>query len=255
VEPGAYSIVGSALLHQRHLEIATNNLANMNTVGYKAERPLFRLDANFLPPGEFPHLGKDAIQRSLWSRTHIDFTQGNIKQTGNPLDVALNGPGFFVLQTPDGPRYTRAGQFKLNGAGDLISPEGWPVLARGGNPIRLAGAALAGAKILIGGAGEVQVGGQAVGQLDVVDFPAPYRLEKRGGATFALTDPDARSTPVAAPRIVQGALEHSNVGSVAEMVGLIETARLYEAYQKILQSFDDARGRAVNDLGRVQESA
>lgn len=253
MQPGAYTVVAAALLRQRHLEITTNNLANASTVGFKAERPFFDLHRDSQPPDEIRPLGDDLVRQSRWAGSHIDYSGGKTQQTTNPLDLSLVGSGFFVLQTAAGLRYTRAGQFTLNGNREIVSQDGWPVLGRGGAPIRLPVGE--GAKIVIGQTGEVRVGEQAAGQIQVVDFPKPYRLFKQHGASFSTIDPRETGTPVAIPQMVQGSLELSNVQPVTEMVGLIETARLYEAYQKILQSFDTMNDRAVNDLGRTQPIA
>ncbi|MBI3128948.1 MAG: flagellar hook-basal body protein [Candidatus Tectomicrobia bacterium] len=251
MQPGAYSVIAAALLRQRHLEIATNNLANASTVGFKAERPVFDLHQTEAPADEIRPLGGDLVRQSRWAATLINYSGGKTQHTANPLDVSIVGDGFFVLQTPEGRRYTRAGQFALNGSREIVSADGFPVLGVEGRAIRLP----AGDKIVIGQTGEVMVGNAVAGRIRVVDFPKPYKLFKQNGAAFSTIDPREEGTPVAAPQLVQGSLELSNVSPISEMVALIETARLYEAYQKIFQSFDSMSDRAVNDLGRTQSIA
>ena len=253
MQPGAYTVVAAALLRQRHLEITTNNLANANTVGFKSERPVFDLHRDGQSPDEIRRLGSDLVQQSRWAATLVNYAGGKIQHTANPLDVSLVGSGFFVLQSPNGLRYTRAGQFTLNGNREIVSADGWPVLGPDGRALRLPAAGAD--KIVIGQTGEVRVGEQPAGRIQVVDFPQPYRLFKQNGAAFSTIDPQQTGTPVTNPQMVQGTLELSNVSTITEMVELIETARMYEAYQKILQSFDTMSDRAINDLGRTQATA
>ena len=247
-------MVAAALLRQRHLEIATNNLANASTVGFKAERPYFDLYREAQSPDELRPLGDDLVRQSRWAGTNVDYKGGKIQHTTNPLDLSLVGPGFFVLQSPQGPRYTRAGQFTLSVNREIVSQDGWPVLGEGGAPIRVP-AGGEGEKIVIGLTGEVRMGDRPVGRFQVVDFPQPYRLFKQHGASFSTVDARETGAAVANPQMVQGTLELSYVSPISEMVALIETARLYEAYQKVFQSFDSMSDRAVNDLGRTQATS
>ncbi len=247
MDPGAYTIVGSALLQQRRLEILANNLAQANTVGYKTEIPTFKTVKNTLSLEEFPRL-EDVAEQMEWRGTHIDFRQGFVKKTGNNLDVALNGPGFFVVRAPEGERYTRAGDFTLDKDGQIVTKEGWLVLGTGGEGIRIQTSALAQGGIIINSDGEVRVGGQLSGKFNVVDFAKPYRLERRGSSTYVPIDPEAQPQAVESPQITQRSLEVSNVSAITEMVNLIEVARLYEIYQKILQSFDEVDAIAINEI-------
>ena len=242
-------MVAAALMGQRHLEIAANNLANVNTVGFKAERPMFELNQETQAPDAASRLGPGLVRRSRWAGSHIDYTGGKTQQTGNPLDLAIGNPGFFVIQSPNGLRYTRAGQFTISSNQEIVTSQGWPLLGTNGQPIRVR---TGGGPIAVGYGGEVLMGGQAAGKIQVVDFPRPYRLFKEQGSVFGVVDPAERGTPVATPQIAQGTLEMSNVSAIKEMVGLIETARQFEAYQKVIQSFDAMSDRAVNDLGRSQ---
>lgn len=253
MDPGSYSIVTSALLQQRKLEIAANNLANVSTVGYKAEFPV--IDTKNPPKDQNARFsgGDQGVSRSDWKSTHINFAEGAKRETGNSLDLALSGPGFFVVQAPDGLRYTRGGRFEMNEAGQLSTNEGWPVIGKGGAPIPIGSSVTVGGRISINTSGEVTVNGQNVGQIEVVNFADLKKLEKRGSVTFVSADPNDVPAPVAVPKVQQGVLEMSNTSPLHEMVGLIETARLYETYQRMLQSFDQSDDRAINDLGRVQQ--
>ncbi|MFC1491112.1 flagellar hook-basal body protein [Nitrospinota bacterium] len=253
MEPGSYAIVSASMLQQRRLELLANNLAQVNTTGYKSDVPVFRIDVNRATEGQDLSLGPDIVQQSAWKFTHVNYSQGSFSQTSNPLDMALNGDGFFVLRSPDGLRYTRAGQFSLSSDGTIISPQGWPLLSTGDDPIQLPNASAVSGGIYVNQSGQVFSNGQIVGQIKIADFPKPYLLDKRGFASFSPVDPGVDITTPANTQVFQGYVEESNVNPISEMVKLIEVARLYEAYQKAIQSFDSIDDRAVNDLGRVEE--
>ena len=250
MEPGAYSIVGSALLQQRRLELLANNLAQVNTPGYKADIPVFRIYSG-TSGVETEQPDSVVIEQSAWKFTHIDFTQGPANLTNNPLDLALNGDGFFVLESPDGPRYTRSGRFTLNGEGQIIAPQGWPVLGQDGAPIQIANVDSTSGGIFINNSGQVIANGEVAGQFKIVDFPKPYALEKKGFSSFVPADKTLAATTPENTKIQQGYIEGSNVNAIGQMTKLIEISRLYEAYQKMLQSFDEVDSTAVNDLGAV----
>jgi flagellar basal-body rod protein FlgG len=251
---GLYAAVSGSLAHEKRLAILTNNLANANTVGFKADRPVFQVeplpevvgplaDSAAAPAAMMPlnHLqGRDSAQTRL-SAVHTDFTQGGLRTTGNPLDVALEGRGFFAVQTADGVAYTRQGTFSLNAEGVVVTAQGLPVLGDNG-PLRLPPG-----KIEIDASGQVRVGSTVVDRLKVVDFPQPYALEKQGDALFRTAVPNPPATTANAV-VRQGALETANVEPVRLLVSVMETSRAYEAYQKVIQAFNDTAGRAVNDI-------
>jgi flagellar basal-body rod protein FlgG len=172
---------------------------------------------------------------------HTNFTQGDLRTTGNPLDVALEGRGFFAVQTADGVAYTRQGTFSLNPEGMLVTAQGLPVLGDKG-PLRLPQG-----KIEIDATGQVRVGGTVLDRLRVVDLPQPYALEKRGDSLFRALVPQPSETTANAV-VRQGTIETANVEPVRLLVSVIETSRAYEAYQKVMQAFNDTAGRAVNDI-------
>ncbi len=252
MEPGAYAIVGSALLQQRRLELTANNLAQIGTPGYKTDVPIFRIYDNGASSEQSNQFNSAIAEQSAWKFTHIDFTQGDIKLTNNTLDLALNGDGFFVLQSPAGPLYTRSGRFTLNGDGTLIAPQGWPVLGTSGAPIRIPNADNTSGGIFINKSGQVIANDAVAGQIKIADFPKPYALEKKGFSSFAPVDRTLNPTVPSDTTIFQGYIEGSNVSAIGEMTKLIEISRLYEAYQKMLQSFDEVENTAINDLGEVQ---
>ncbi len=227
---------------QRHQDRVANNLANADTVGYKRDR-LFtaalneRLDAEGAPRSD-----RRFEQGSDWSG-------GTLEETGNPLDVALGGDGFFVTQNEatGEERYTRAGHFVVDNEGTLRTPSGLAVTGEGG-PIQLP--VDTGGAIEISKGGVIQVDGRRVGKLRVVTFDDPQQqLRRAEGAAF--TADGAAPQDVETPLILQGKVETSNVDPVAEMTDMIEHFRLFESQQKALRTTDSVLGRATRDLGEL----
>ena len=218
-------------------ELLANNLANASTSGYKQDDLVIFTPASpdGAPPPSEPHIV------TPWT----DFGQSSIRDTGRELDVAIDGPGFLVVQTPRGVRYTRSGALTVNRDGNLVTESGYPVLGEGG-PITLRSS-----RPNINSKGEVQDGGQVVDTLRVVDFAKPYRLTKEGDGLFAPAGASVAETPARDSQVVGGALEESDVNTVRTMVQMIEMFRSFESAQKAIQAVDDADKYAANDMGRV----
>jgi len=221
-------------------EILANNLANASTVGFKQDNLTVKHGTPQAGPGGTTVLGTHVITQ--WT----DFSQGGLHQTDRSLDVALSGPGFFVVQTPAGPRYTRAGAFSVNAQGTLVSAGGFPVLGQGGS------ITVRSPKVTFGPQGEVQDNGQTVDTLRVVDFPKPYALVKEGRGLFAPADPKVQPEAAKDYQVVGGALEESNVNAVRTMVDMIDMLRKYEAAHRAIQAHDEAARYPSNDMGRLQ---
>lgn len=251
---GLYAAVSGSLAQEKRLAILTNNLANANTVGFKADRPVFQVEplpevghvipASATSPGSFLSLhvlpGRASPQTQL--RTVVtDFAQGDVRPTGNPLDLALEGRGFFAVQTPEGVAYTRQGTLSLNAEGTLVTHSGLPVLGTNG-PIRITGGTP-----VINSTGQIVVKNTVAGQLQIVDFPQPYALTKQGDVLFRPVEPTT-PLPASAAVIRQGAIELANAQPVRLLVSVLESSRAYEAYQKVIQAFNETAGRAVNDI-------
>jgi flagellar basal-body rod protein FlgG len=223
----------------------SNNLANVNTIGYKADLPVFRFNepaAEADPAtGEVPKLSP-----YLSPIDHVtNFTEGALRETGNPLDVAIVGDGFFAVQTPDGIQYTRKGRFSVNEQGQLSTADGNAVMGQGGE------IAIDGSRVEISEAGEVSVDGAVVDVLRVVDFERPYPMQKVGGTRFVPAESSAQPQESRNYRIAQGAVEASNVDALRTMTELIESLRVFESYQKAIRAADDATAKTVNEVGRV----
>jgi flagellar basal-body rod protein FlgF len=242
---GMYTALSGNLASQQRLETLSNNLANVNTAGFKRDRVIFEsVLASVKNPSQPSGTLTDSPTMSGVSFA-TDFSAGPARQTGNTLDLALDGDGFFVVNSPQGRAYTRQGNFHVNGSGRLVTADGNEVLANGA-PITVNGG-----KVDIDGKGVVSVDGNRVASLDVVDFPKPYQLQKAGGALFVAGAAGAAEQPARTTQVRQGFLEDSNVNPVLEMANLIETTRYYESCIKAGQSYDDMASKAANDLGKV----
>lgn len=231
------------------LAVLANNLANVTAAGYKADHPEFfqlltspRAAESVSPTGSAAPL--PALPGEVVTRT--DFTPGPLRETGNPLDLALEGPGFFVLRGPNGQQHlTRAGTFTRSAEGLLATADGTPVLGVGGRPLSLPDRG----HIEIDDRGQVRVDGAGVGALLVVEPPSLERLGKAGGTRFVppvdLPLPPAQNTAVR-----QGVVEQSNVNPILTLVEMIDALRVYEAAQRTARGVDDTLRRAVNEVGR-----
>jgi flagellar basal-body rod protein FlgF len=212
---------------ERKQEVLAHNLANANTDGFKAERV-------------FARLIEDAV---TVADTRTDRTAGTLRQTHAPLDLALDGDGFFVVETPNGERLTRGGSFRLNENGQVADANGNLLLGMGG-PLTIPPGTLE-----IDGVGVLRVDGVEVGQLRVETVPADADLVHEGGTLFL---PDENRQPVGpeSRQVRQGYLEDSNVNTIGSMVDMIAVQRAYTAVQKAITTLDAIRGTAANELGK-----
>jgi flagellar basal-body rod protein FlgF len=238
-----YKAAAGALLMQQRLDILSNNLSNVNTVGYKADRTEFRVEDSGVQSGT----DQPAATISPFvppSSYHVDFTEGLIRQTFNPLDAAIEGDGFFEVQTDIGLEYTRKGNFSVNANGVLSTTDGWPVMGQGGEiPID-------GDDVQIDEKGQVIVNGEVKDSLKVVDFEKPYPLIKKGDTRFTPIDDRTVANPAEGYTISQGFVESSNVNAIRAMTEIIETMRVFESYQKVIQASDEATAKTVSEVGR-----
>lgn len=226
---------------QRRMDVVANNMANINTTGFKGEQILF--EEYVMPVArdrDFPTIDQPLSYVQDWATVH-DMAGGAIVQTGNEFDVALNGEGFFAVQTPAGERYTRAGAFQLSAGGTLVDASGNPVLGQGG-PIQF-GPEETG--ILIASDGTVSSSAGAKGRLRLVEFDNVQATTREGNNLWA------GGTPVAATntRVMQGSIEKSNVSGVSEMAEMIRVTRAYESAANLAQKQDELRRSAIQRLG------
>jgi len=241
---GMYAALSGNIAAMKRMDIISNNLANVNTPGFKKDKLTFEgLLAGIPSPPPVP-TGKTADPILQKENVYIDYSAGPVGQTGNPLDVAIDGDGFFAVSTPSGTAYTRQGNFRLTADGTLVTTDGFPVMGQGG-VIRIKGS-----KVEINAKGEITVDGDAAGVLNLVDFPKPYNLTKTSSALFVPSNPQATPQPARA-EIRQGHLEGANVDAVGEMVQMIETNRYFDACQRVILGYDGMASKAANDLGKL----
>jgi flagellar basal-body rod protein FlgF len=242
MDQGIYTAASGAIAMEERLAVISNNLANLNTVGFKKDRMSNEefsklLDTSSLYPGQYRTIPIDVIT----STYSIDTTPGPSQKTGNPLDVALVGDGFFVVNTENGPRYTRAGSFHISPEGLLVTAQGYAVQGEGGD------IALGSGEVVIDPKGNITLNRETLDTLQVVNIPTEA-LVRQGNGLFAMKEgysPEA----VVSVNVSQGFLEAANIEPVKEMVQLIETQRAYEAYQRVIRSLNDAYSYSMRNVG------
>jgi flagellar basal-body rod protein FlgF len=296
---GIWTSVSGAAAQAQHVDTIANNLANSDTLGFKKDMPTFKeyltsvereQAPQEVPRGPikdkefYPLDGRDQSFVAV-DGTYTNFRQGNLRVTQSPLDIALDGPGFLEVSTPNGPRFTRTGSLKLTTEGRLVTTEGHAVLAArpGGLAAELPGSAVqpqgqgrleaqggAAAEqarspaedaarfinlrdrgpVSINEAGEIYAGGDLVARLSVVEFADNRKLFKTGGQLFEARGALARQGKQATV-VRQGVLETSNVNPVEEMTNLIKANRLFEHDLKAMKTYGDLMGREANDIGKL----
>ncbi|HVJ05302.1 MAG TPA: flagellar basal-body rod protein FlgF [Candidatus Saccharimonadales bacterium] len=238
---GIYAASTGLLARTQELDLAANNLANANTSGFRGERVSFKT--------QMMSASANASTRAVNSfgvlgSPRTDFSQGSMQQTGNSLDVALEGSGYLAVQSPTGIQYTRNGNFHLTKTGALATAQGFPVLGDKG-PITLPQG-----EVEISSSGVISVDGDVAAQLKLTDFDSSVPLTSMGEAYYSA--PLAAATPATQLTVRQGALESSNINPVESAVGLIEIQRNAEMMQRALSTFHTEFNRiAAEDLPKV----
>jgi flagellar basal body rod protein FlgG len=226
------------------LETVANNLANADTPGFKADEPLFAAALGMAIEGERGRQYPGALQFVGTPETRVRHESGPIAHTGRTLDVAIQGQGFFLVQTPEGIRYTRSGAFSVNADGQLSGPAGHPLLGASG-PISVG---QRGARVERDGS-VVSDDGAALGRLMIEEFLEPEKLQKQGEALF-VAPIDLVGLPVENPRLEVGSLEQANVQPVHELAKLLILQRAFDASMQALSADDRASGRLMEELSR-----
>ncbi len=234
----------------REMDVVANNIANLNTTGYKADGSVFEEYLSSPARADLTGTRISFVQdRGMWH----NMSQGAAEHTGNPLDVAIDGPGFLVVQTPQGDRYTRNGSMQINATGQLVTSDGYAVLGDGG-PITLQPNDR---QIQISRDGTISVRegasnvDSARGKIRLVDFANPQQLQKAGNGTFNPVG-GAQPQPAAATSgLIQGSIEQSNVHGVVEMSRMIEITRAYTQIDSLLQQQNDISQSAIDKLAEV----
>lgn len=244
---GMLDAVRGCLKEEIRMDVLSNNLANSTTIGFKRNRLSFQeaLDEQ-MKTNNRVNTREDGRENPGLVYIGLDLNQGDIRTTGNPLDFAINGKGFFKIETPDGLRYTRKGNFRLDAEGYVVTQEGLKVMGKGG-PINISGN-----EINMGGNGAIMADGSEVGQLEVIDFKNPQNLIKEGTCLFKKTGGEQEVPPSPGTRVVQGYIEGSNVDVAEEIVQMIYSLRSFESYQKSIQILDGINNRAINEVSRLR---
>jgi flagellar basal-body rod protein FlgF len=267
---GIYTAVSGAVAHSAKLDTIANNIANANTPGFKRDQQLFKeyltsyekqptvLEVPTVPASIesfYPLNGGDKSYVDL-NGTSTIYSQGAMKLTGNPMDIGIEGDGFFEVLTPAGVRYTRNGHFTINGDGVVVSKQGHPLLLHGveGQPftermIQIQDAT----QMTITAQGEVFVNGQNQGVLSAKTFTEKDALQKEGSSLYSLRENFANQVIDSTnTRIHQGAFEQSNVNIVQEMTDMINATRIFESTQKAIQAYDQMNQKLANDVPRLR---
>lgn len=278
---GIYTGASGMIVQMKRIDVVSNNLANVNTPSYKRDLTIFKSfpemlihrinddGVRVLPIGSYdlmPIVGKLGTGVEV-NEVYTQFTQGSFIRTDNQFDLALEGKGFFAVQTPDGERYTRNGSFLVDKDGYLVTKDGYRVLGENG-PIQIKKN-----NFIVDEDGNVFINARymqdpnrlvdpsenewdqtiLVDRLKIIDFPKLRYVKKVGESLYRETE--YSGTPfvirTGRPKVRQGFIEASNVNPVVEMVRLIEVHRNYEANQKAIQSHDQMLGRVINEVGKV----
>jgi flagellar basal-body rod protein FlgF len=212
------------------VDVITNNLANANTIGFKR-------DFGHILQGE---TGFDV-------GTMVDLSSGDLVGTGNSLDVAINGQGFFAIETPNGVRYSRAGGFGLNAAGELVTKDSMRVLSTSGTPITVGDG-----KVEIRDGGVIMVDDNEVATLKVVTFNDTTKLQKEGFQRMIWTGDETGIQVASDPQVKGGYIERSNVNAIDEMVHLMSAYREFEAVQRTLKTLmTEMNSKLIQELGKL----
>ena len=243
--PG-YIVLSRLIAAQRATAVTANNIANADTPGFRAHRPLFGTVLERQMGAEAPRGGRDLVfaqDRATWR----DATAASLSRTGNPLDLALSDPdAFFAVETPRGERVTRAGRFTLDGEGRVVDPEGSPALGADGRPLQVPQGA---ARIEVRGDGSVTTEEGPVGQLRIVRFRDAQQLLAEGDRNLRAPD-DMPAEAVERPGVVQGAMEGSNVRPVVELTRLTDDMRHFQMVAQMTEREGERLGTAVDRILR-----
>ncbi len=235
MENATYVGLSMQMALETGFDVIANNIANVNTTAYQAQEVMFtEYLANAAGSGEISYVYDVAVMR--------DVTPGPSVATGNPLDVAIVGEGYFMIETANGIRYTRNGSFRLDGDGQLVSAGGGAVLGEGDQPFFLTADETA---ITISRDGTVSTENGAIGRLRLVTFENEQEMVKVGDSLFTTEEPPLEATEA---EVIQGMIEQSNVQAVLELTRMIEVSRAYQRAQQIIEAGDQLELSVIRTL-------
>lgn len=231
----AYTAVSRQIALEHRMQVIANNVANMTTTGFKAE--LAQFDSVYEDsgdPGDVAYVQDRGLIR--------DDSDGPLVATGNPLDLAISGPGYFTVRTDQGPAYTRDGQFSLSAVGEVVNAQGLALLNNAGAPIIVPPNA---GQVTIGEDGTMSVGDGPIDRIGLVEFADEQDMRRLGNSLWTT---DQAPLPAEDATLTQGYLENSNVKAVFEMTSLIEVSRAFQDTQKLIESHHELERRTIEQV-------
>jgi len=232
---GLYTMVNASTRLTPRLDAVSHNIANVQTPGFKSDRVFHSLLKSLERPGKFEYTSKN----------YINHAQGPVENTGNPLDLSIEGEGFFAIRGAAGEVYTRKGSFTLNAKNQIVTQAGEFLLGQSGMPITVNGR-----DIEVSNNGEIRVDGAVAGRVKVVGFATPQDLVRNGNCVFS--DPGTAGLfPVRNAEIKSGHLELSNVQALKEMIDMVDLQRSMEVYQKVILTIGDQDRMAASRVGKL----
>jgi flagellar basal-body rod protein FlgF len=244
MDSGYYAACTALMSRMQALDTVANNLANLSTSGYRGQHNVFQSVLAQTDGSDVSPLNRAANSYGVLGGTRLDMAQGNLEHTGNDNDLAIEGPGFFVVESPNGRVYTRNGNFRVSAKNQLVTASGDPVMGQNG-PVTVLGGPLS-----VSADGTLSINGATAGRLSVVEFPAGTALDSLGRTYYSA--PTGSAKPATASNIRQGMLEGSNVSAVGSVVELVTVQREAEMMQRVLAMFNtDINKVATQELPRV----
>jgi len=240
---GMLDAVRGCLKEEVRMDIISNNMSNSTVIGFKKKRISFM---DLLQNSMSSHSGKNVSSDPSLLAIKTDYQQGDVRVTGNPLDFAINGKGFFKVMTPEGVRYTRKGNFQLDAEGYLVTQNGHRVLG-GGGPIYISGS-----QVYVNGRGVILVDNEETGKIDVVDFENYDGMVLEGQCLLKNEAGSPEQSPSPETKIQQEYVELSNVNVAEEMIQMIHCLRAFESYQKAIQVLDGINNKVINDVSKLR---
>lgn len=240
MDNGIYISLSRQMALFRDLEMSANNIANANTAGFNAQKMIFS-----------EYLAKDQKRKDAYANditSYRDTAKGSFRTTNNPYDLAISGPGYFQVETPYGTRYTKAGNFAVDPQGTLMTVQGYPVLGNDGGRIVIPDTVQ---RVVINGAGQVSGDGNDIGQIGVVEFENEQKMERMGDSLYSATE---EAIPAEKSRVVQGAIESSNVSAVAELIRVQEVSRSVGSTAKFIETMYDLQRKVASVYAKTAQA-
>lgn len=243
---GIYAALSGAIAQERSLDVVANNVANVGTSGFRGDRLAFQESLSRARVGPTPQ----SIRYVDISRSQVDMNEGPVQQTGNPLDMALSGDGFFVVETPNGDRLTRDGSFRVDESGVLRHHLGHPLVNAAATDPRQRQIIIppGTTNVTIGSDGTVSSGDLVFGRVRVDTTPNPSTELRHEGLTLLTPSPGVRTTPATDFSVHQGFLEGANVNAISGMNELINANRSFDAFQRVISTFRSIDDRTARDI-------